>query len=269
MPVKVLSQFWKADRYLSLLLGLLLLVVFVLYPMSDRGPLISVMLQALFSLILISGVPVVASNRTVMALATLLAVGTGVVGWLRLYAPREGLIVPGLVMWILFFSLLAGMLLARVFREGTINFHHIQGAVAVYLLLGVIWAGGYRLVVHLAPAAFNPAPAGDETTLMSRLVYFSFVTLTTVGYGDVTAVHPAARSLALLEALTGQLFPAVLIARLVSMQVSHHEGGRSERPKRRRRPATARGDTAYVKASYGAAPEEGETANLAADRGIL
>jgi voltage-gated potassium channel Kch len=64
----------------------------------------------------------------------------------------------------------------------------------------------------------------DEGTLASRLVYFSFVTLTTVGYGDMLAVHPAARSLAMLEALTGQLFPAVLIARLVSMEVVHREG---------------------------------------------
>ena len=57
---------------------------------------------------------------------------------------------------------------------------------------------------------------------MSKLVYFSFVTLTTVGYGDIAATNTAARSLAMLEALMGQLFPAVLIARLVSMEVSHH-----------------------------------------------
>jgi voltage-gated potassium channel Kch len=59
--------------------------------------------------------------------------------------------------------------------------------------------------------------------MSSSLVYFSFATLTTLGYGDVTAVHTAARSLALLEALTGQLFPAVLIARLVAMEVIHYQ----------------------------------------------
>jgi hypothetical protein len=119
--------------------------------------------------------------------------------------------------------MLAAVILVRVFREGRINFHRIQGAVCVYLLLGVIWSGCYSLVIQFDPAAFNlPASTGDDT-LTSRLVYFSFVTLTTVGYGDVTAVHPAARSLALLEALAGQLFPAVLLARLVGMELSHRE----------------------------------------------
>ena len=226
MPIKVLSQFWRADWHLSFLLGLLLFLVFVLYPMSDGGPLVGVVLQAFFSLILLSGVSMVASGRTVRLLVAALAVGTAAVGWVRVYAPSERLAMIGSAMWMMFFAMLAAVILVRVFSEGPINFHRIQGAVAVYLLLGVIWSGGYRLVMHFAPAAFSPPPAGGEATLMSRLVYFSFVTLTTVGYGDVTAVNPAARSLALLEALTGQLFPAVLIARLVSLEVSHREDKR-------------------------------------------
>lgn len=226
MSLKALSQFWQADWHLSFLLGLLLALVFVLYPMSDGGPLIGMALQAFFSLILLSGVSMVARSRTARLLTAALAVGTAAVGWVRVYVPSERLAVISIAMWMVFLAVLAAVILVRVFSEGGINFHRIQGAVAVYLLLGVIWAGGYRLVMHFAPTAFNPPPAGDEATLMSRLVYFSFVTLTTVGYGDVTAVYPAARSLALLEALAGQLFPAVLIARLVSLEVSHREDKR-------------------------------------------
>jgi len=185
-----------------------------------------VTLQVFFSLILLSGVSMIASGHTLRLLAAALAIGTAAVGWVRVYAPSERLAVVGIAMWMVFFAMLAVVVLARAFSEGPINFHRIQGAVAVYLLLGVIWAGGYRLIIHFAPAAFSPAPVGDEATLMSRLVYFSFVTLTTVGYGDVTAVHAAARSLALLEALAGQLFPAVLIARLVSLEVSNRESRR-------------------------------------------
>lgn len=224
MLIRIVSQFWRSDWHLSFLLGLLLLVVFVLYPMSDRGKFVGVVLQAVFSLILISGAAMLAGSRTVLALAVLFAVGTASVGWLRLYAPDGRLTVLGTSMWIMFFAMLAGVILIRVFGEGRINFHRIQGAVAVYLLLGVIWSGCYRLVVHMDSGAFSLPAVADEGTLMSKLVYFSFVTLTTVGYGDMAAVHPAARSLAMLEALTGQLFPAVLIARLVSMEVSHREG---------------------------------------------
>ena len=223
IPVRIVSRFWEADWHLSFLLGLLLLVVFVLYPLGDRGPFARILLQSFFSLILIAGVVVVASNRAVMALGTLFAIGTAAIGWIRLFAPVELLLVPGISLYIVFFAMLAGVILKRVFSEGRINLHRIQGAVAVYLLLGVIWSYSYRLVVQIDPGAFNLPAIADESTLMSKLVYFSFVTLTTVGYGDITAAHPAARSLALLEALTGQLFLAVLIARLVSMEVSHRE----------------------------------------------
>ena len=224
MLIKIVSQFWRSDWHLSCLLGLLLLVVFVLYPMSDRGLFVGVMLQAVFSLILISGATMLAGSRTVLALAALFAVGTASIGWMRLYAQDGRLTVLSTSMWIMFFAMLAGVILIRVFGEGRINFHRIQGAVAVYLLLGVIWSGCYRLVIYMDAGAFSLPAVTDEGTLMSKLVYFSFVTLTTVGYGDMAAVHPAARSLAMLEALTGQLFPAVLIARLVSMEVSHREG---------------------------------------------
>jgi hypothetical protein len=223
MRLRDTFQFLRADWHLSLLLGLLLLVVFVLYPMGNHGPFVSVALQTIFSLILITGVPVVARQPRVSVLAALLAVGTAVVEWIRWYMSSRELILLGVSMWMLYFAMLAGVILMRVFSEGRINFHHIQGAVAVYLLLGVIWSGCYRLTVSLDPEAFSPTVPLDESTLMSRLVYFSFVTLTTVGYGDMVAVHPAARSLAMLEALAGQLFPAVLIARLVSMEVSHRE----------------------------------------------
>lgn len=204
---------------------MLLLSVFVIYPMGDRGPLIGIVLASALSLMLISGVALVARRRAARVFTTLLAIGTAAIGWARLYSPSERLTVIGVAMWIVFFALLAAVILIRVFDEGIINVHRIQGAVAAYLLLGLIWAGCYRLVVEIDPRAFSLPSAADEGTLMARLVYFSFATLTTVGYGDVTAVATAARSLAMLEALTGQLFPAVLIARLVSLEVSHRNHG--------------------------------------------
>jgi len=223
MPLRTIARFWRADWYLSFLLGLLLLVVFVLYPLSGRGPFGGVLFQLFFSLILISGAALVANSRAALVLALLLAAGTAAIGWIRLYAPSSRLTILDTSLWIAFFSMLAAVILVQVFREGKINFHRIQGAVCVYLLLGVIWAGCYHLVIQFDPSAFNLAHPADDNTVMSRLVYFSFVTLTTLGYGDVTAVNPAAQSLALLEALAGQLFPAVLIARLVAMEVSHHQ----------------------------------------------
>jgi hypothetical protein len=110
------------------------------------------------------------------------------------------------------------VLLRQVFRQGLVTRQRIEGAVAAYLLLGLVWASAYRLVSLQIPDAFTGAvPHQDE--LSAGWVYYSFVTLTTMGYGDITPVAPMARSLAVLEALTGQLYPAILLGRLVSLQL--------------------------------------------------
>src|SRR5262249_16431504 len=101
---------------------------------------------------------------------------------------------------------------------GPITMHRARGAIAVYLLLGLIWAFGYRLVdIHIPGALhFNTLPTAHEGP-MARYVYFSLVTLTSLGYGDIIPVHPLARSLAVCEGVVGQLYPAILIAGLVGM----------------------------------------------------
>jgi hypothetical protein len=94
----------------------------------------------------------------------------------------------------------------------------IFGAIVLYMLLGMMWAVAYAMVDRLNPHAF--AGQRDHGEGISDWVYFSFVTLTTVGYGDITPIARVVRSLATLEALIGQLYPAIIIARLVSLQVS-------------------------------------------------
>ena len=113
---------------------------------------------------------------------------------------------------------IAMVLLRQVLiREGPVTHWRIQGAIAVYLLFGM----GYSHAYHLAEL-FNPGSFSSSIGPMSNIsdwAYYSFVTLTTVGYGDITAVRPVARSLSIGEALTGQLYLAVLVARLVAMEV--------------------------------------------------
>jgi hypothetical protein len=118
--------------------------------------------------------------------------------------------------------LLTSLILGQALREGPTTYHRITGAVAAYLFLGVIWSLAYYLVTIWIPGAFSiqgSLTPGDRESLQSQLFYFSFVTLTTLGYGDIVAVHPIVRMLVILEGVIGQLFPAILIARLVSLQV--------------------------------------------------
>jgi hypothetical protein len=107
---------------------------------------------------------------------------------------------------------------SAVFAEGDVTHHRVTGAIAIYLNIALTFAFVYRAIDTLIPHAFNITNVGPSV-FGGRYVYFSFETLTTTGYGDLLPVHPFARSTAMLEALFGQLFPATLLARLVSLQI--------------------------------------------------
>jgi hypothetical protein len=101
-----------------------------------------------------------------------------------------------------------------------------MGAIAAYLLIGLIWSLIYYTIGLHIPGAFKGLEAlmeGDKEVLRTHFQYFSFTVLTTVGFGDIVPVHPIARMAAVLEGVVGQLFPAILIARLVSLQVQSRQ----------------------------------------------
>jgi len=107
----------------------------------------------------------------------------------------------------------AVLLVRRVLAKPTVTIQSIYGALSAYLVIGLMFAAGYAAMDHLTTAAFfaNNQPATTQT-----FQYFSFTTLTTLGYGDFTAAGNAGRAVAVLEALTGQVFLATLVARLVA-----------------------------------------------------
>jgi len=227
-----LRRFWSTDRSLSLLLVSLTLVIFVIQPLQATGVGGRLLITLFFSFILISGVGTVAKNVLTTAVVGTVVITALVVRWLRLWRGGESLLVSDTLLSSLFCSILAVVVLAQVFREGPVTSYRIQGAVAFYLLLGLAWAGAYELIELRWPNAFvlpSSATMNQNDDPTARFVYFSFITLTTVGYGDVTAVHPLARSLVTLEALVGQLFPAILLARLVSLELFYQQAQRAGR----------------------------------------
>jgi len=117
-------------------------------------------------------------------------------------------------------AILVVMTLKQTFRPGAVTVHRVMGGVAAYLLIGITWGFGYKLVLERSPDAIHfqsPFVAEVPTGEPARLIYFSFETLTTVSYGDAYPVQRVARSLTTAEALIGQLYPAILIATLVGM----------------------------------------------------
>jgi hypothetical protein len=220
-------RFWSTDRSLEVLLGLLFVNIFVLQPLSDLGLIHGFVVAVIvFSLILISGVISVARSRFITVLALVLALALFLALWMATFVPSVGLASLVDFLAIVFLGMLSALVLFKVFRQGPITMERIMGAVVVYLLLALMWAFAYKLVELQQPGSFNPAglpSVGHDFDPKTRLVYFSFATLTTVGYGDITPVHPITRSLAMLEALIGQLFPVILIARLVSMELYYRQ----------------------------------------------
>ena len=117
------------------------------------------------------------------------------------------------------FAIMAILSLRILFRKGLITAVSIQAAIAIYLLFGLAWANAYLIVIQLNPHSFQSALSLSSTSV-SGWYYYSYVTLTTLGYGDIIPLAKVSRSLAVGEALTGQLYLAVLVARLISMEIT-------------------------------------------------
>ena len=123
---------------------------------------------------------------------------------------------------VLSFSAISTVIVVRhVFSEAAvIDRNLLFGAMCVYLLIGFIWAILYGLIAQFWPGSFNGMENPDGTVTMDNLLYYSFVTLAGLGYGDITPVAPIARTLAYMEVITGQLYIAIMLAGLVGIYLN-------------------------------------------------
>ncbi len=227
----LVKKLWWSDVGLSVLLAVIFLQIFVMYPLLHFG-VGRILIHVLFVLVLVSGVMAVIETphlgRLVLVLAIFSLICRGVGFW------RSGPTIDILetIFAIIFAAILMIIILIQVFRQGPVNAHRIAGSVAAYLLFGIVCGHVYMLVALQDPSAFNFATIPIPTEfhkLQSKLFYFSFVTLTSIGYGDIMPVNPAAQTMAILEGLVGQLFPAILLARLVSLEIESRQSREREK----------------------------------------
>jgi len=178
------------------------------------GPLIE---SILFTVVLISGIMAVSDHWQNVWIALVLALPTLAGRWINHYRPD---VMPPelfLIGGIFFVVFVIVRLLRSVLNALSVTTEVLCASLAAYLFLGFLWTLAYWLVAELIPNAFAFS-GGDKTLQGSNGLYFSFITLATVGYGDIAPVAKVARMLAASEAITGLLYVAVLIARLVSLQ---------------------------------------------------
>lgn len=219
-----LAQPWAHERSLTAVLIFLVINVVLIYPLSAAGITGHLVFGVGFGLVLVSGVAASTRNTLVLVVFAVVAVISGVVHWVRFVNPTPALRLADVSGSLISCTLLTVILLVQVFREGEVTSARVQGAVAVYLLLAMTWAFAYALVGMLDANAFQEAVAVSHSEVDShRYMYFSFVTLTTLGLGDILPISPAARLLVILESVIGQLFPVILIARLVSLELYYRQ----------------------------------------------
>jgi hypothetical protein len=229
--MKALARQQKIKSYLPnvivearfrLLLGILL-SLFVVLPIFE----FRLLLDAILTTLVVVTLVLVIDTAKLLKVALVFALFSIVSNWAALWVNSTTVKLLGSSAELIFLILLASVILNEVFRAQHINIETISGAICVYLLMGLMWSHVYTITELIEPNSFNnlgfnahePLDSDWISKLSLQLNYYSFVTLSTLGYGDITPVTRVAKSFATLEAILGQLYLAVLIARLVGQQV--------------------------------------------------
>jgi hypothetical protein len=218
------TEWWLEEWGLS---AFLVLVFFALFlgPIVD-WPIVRWLTSLLLSLLMVSGVVAMSRRPTVRVFAGMVAFAAIVLRWMT-----HAVGTPAVFRWsslvsFIFMVLLTVGTLYKVYSDDRpVTPNRIMGAVAAYLLFGITWSILFGFLDQVLPGgAFSISGAGVyDPERQEKLIFFSFVTLSTVGYGDITPTHDISRMCAVVEALVGQLYPATLLARLVSLEVSRRD----------------------------------------------
>ena len=206
------------DRSLTVLTLILLAEVVLLPPLVQTGWLDRHLADTVFVGGLMFGVWILADHTLPGRMFIWTALASLLLRLANLWLPDSQLRLADAGFAMVNAAALAWLTLVYTLAAGQINVHRVLGAIAVFLLVGIAFAQAHRIVAMQAEAAylFLGAPI-TYSQLVPHLNYFSFVTLTSLGFGDITPLHPAARALTILEALIGVLYPAALLGWLVSL----------------------------------------------------
>lgn len=202
----------------SVLLFLTVLMIIAIPFLRGIGR-IQLLLDIFTTLILIAAVWATGRGRFQAAVASVIALLFFVLTWAGYWISNDVLPLASNTVGILFFGFVVYSILKHVFEADTVTREIIFAAIVSYLLLAVAWSFGYRLLELVYPGSFNIIDGRAEAAGFNSL-YFSFVTITTLGYGDIVPLTDKASSLAVVEALIGQIYLVVLVAWLVGMHVS-------------------------------------------------
>ena len=210
-----------SDKLLTTLTILLSLLVFVVAPLQANGVIAGRYFGLIFGFVLIPAAFMLAAHWVAAGSIVCAIVLIVVASEMEFRQSTVADAYLDAIAWLIAGVTLSAVVARAVFGPGKVTFHRIVGGILLYLTIGLTFVALFGLVAFNVPDAFK----GLETqhgnfAIAGNLIYFSFVTLTTIGYGDIVPLHPYARGLANLEAVIGQLYPATLLARLVTLELT-------------------------------------------------
>ena len=214
-----------SDPLLTALTIMLAVLLFVVGPLQAAGVAGAHYFGIAFALVLVVAVFIVSGSGVALAsiLAAIVLIMLSTV--LRLSQSSAVDVYLDATAWLITGVTLSIVVARAVFAPGNVTFHRIIGAILLYLNIGLIFTALFCFVALRIRNAFTGlGPLQDNLAVAGNLIYFSFATLTSVGYGDIAPLHPYARGLANVEAIIGQLYPATLLARLVTLELESRRG---------------------------------------------
>lgn len=222
--IQLLGQFQMMRYKYELLLAAQILLS-VISPLFSSTVYARSIVDLCITAVFVAAIIVISSTRKHLIIGVVLMLPTLVLTWGIKFYHVETLEFISVIGSVFFFSYIAGLILADILRAKMVTLDIIAAGISVYLFFGNICGFIYAIIGRIDPSAFNiPATTanylGNNLSEVNSAMYFSFVTLTTLGYGDITPVNNFARSLAFLEAAMGQIYLTVLIASLVGIHIS-------------------------------------------------
>ena len=212
-----LNHLWSQESGLSGMIILLALVQFVLIPLFGNYPFIMSVLNVFWMLFIFAGIFSFSTSKKQTILISIIPVLFIIFSWINVFSKTPFILITELFFSICTFILLIILILKKIFEPGPITTHRVVGSIVIYMLLAQLWAGIYIFFYEHIPGSFQlTMPAFDTNSIQANFLYFSYVTLSTTGFGEILPLHPMVRALVNLESIFGVLYPVVLIGRLVS-----------------------------------------------------
>ena len=215
-------NYWTDDKGLLFLLIAIFILIFIIYPIAGNNEIGYAVANLFIIFILFSGIISVDIVRKYRFKLIILLISMIVCSILADMFISNSVFHLHIIVRIIFLWLLVILIFKKVFRNRPISFFfRIAGSITIYLLIGFIWANMLFIANHFFPDSFQySVKQNPEENGMFNFIYYSFETLTTLGYGDILPMTPLAKTLIILEALIGPLYLAILIGRLVSKQTA-------------------------------------------------